>query len=58
MLSGHDSAQRIFSTLTPLGEPAGELIVSTVMEKLGSTSLVVSDRGLRHGPIRERFGLF
>ncbi|HEX6286393.1 MAG TPA: Ppx/GppA family phosphatase, partial [Acidimicrobiia bacterium] len=37
---------------------AGALIVATVMEKLGQESLVVSDRGLRHGLIRERFGLF
>jgi exopolyphosphatase / guanosine-5'-triphosphate,3'-diphosphate pyrophosphatase len=37
---------------------AGALIVSTVLQKLGKESLVVSDRGLRHGLIRERFGLF
>lgn len=37
---------------------AGALIVATVMEKLGKESLVVSDRGLRHGLIRERFGVF
>jgi len=37
---------------------AGALIVATVMEKLGKKSLVVSDRGLRHGLIRERFGVF
>ena len=37
---------------------AGALIVSTVMAKLSQTSVVVSDRGLRHGLIRERFGLF
>ncbi|MFZ0013972.1 MAG: Ppx/GppA family phosphatase [Acidimicrobiia bacterium] len=37
---------------------AGALIVATVMAKLGQDSLVVSDRGLRHGLIRERFGLF
>lgn len=37
---------------------AGALIVSTVMDKLGSSSLVVSDRGLRHGLITERFGMF
>lgn len=36
---------------------AGTLIVATVMAKLGKESLVVSDRGLRHGLIRERFGL-
>jgi len=37
---------------------AGALIVSAVMDKLGEESVVVSDRGLRHGLIRERFGLF
>ena len=37
---------------------AGALIVSAVMKKLGRESLVVSDRGLRHGLIQERFGLF
>ncbi len=37
---------------------AGALIVATVMEKLGKQSLVVSDRGLRHGLIRERFSFF
>lgn len=37
---------------------AGALIVATVMEKLGKDSLVVSDRGLRHGLVRERFGMF
>jgi len=37
---------------------AGALVVATVMEKLGQESLVVSDRGLRHGLIRERFGMF
>jgi exopolyphosphatase/guanosine-5'-triphosphate,3'-diphosphate pyrophosphatase len=35
---------------------AGALIVRTVMEKLGQTSLTVSDRGLRHGVLVERFG--
>lgn len=37
---------------------AGALIVGTIMEKLGQDSLTVSDRGLRHGLIRERFGMF
>lgn len=37
---------------------AGALIVATVMEKLGKELLVVSDRGLRHGLIVERFGMF
>jgi exopolyphosphatase/guanosine-5'-triphosphate,3'-diphosphate pyrophosphatase len=35
---------------------AGALVVRTVLEKLGSESLTVSDRGLRHGLLVERFG--
>jgi exopolyphosphatase/guanosine-5'-triphosphate,3'-diphosphate pyrophosphatase len=35
---------------------AGALIVRTVMDKLGSDALTVSDRGLRHGILIERFG--
>jgi len=35
---------------------AGACIVRTVMEKLGQRSLTVSDRGLRHGLLVERFG--
>ena len=35
---------------------AGACIVRTVMEKLGKCSLTVSDRGLRHGVLAERFG--
>jgi exopolyphosphatase/guanosine-5'-triphosphate,3'-diphosphate pyrophosphatase len=35
---------------------AGACIVRTVMDKLGQTSLTVSDRALRHGLIAERFG--
>ena len=35
---------------------AGACIVRTVMEMLGSDSLTVSDRGLRHGLLVERFG--
>ena len=35
---------------------AGACIVRTVMEKLGKDSLTVSDRGLRHGLLAERFG--
>jgi exopolyphosphatase/guanosine-5'-triphosphate,3'-diphosphate pyrophosphatase len=35
---------------------AGACIVRTVMEKLGRESLTVSDRGLRHGLLAERFG--
>jgi exopolyphosphatase/guanosine-5'-triphosphate,3'-diphosphate pyrophosphatase len=34
---------------------AGALIVETVMTKLGARSLTVSDRGLRHGVLAERF---
>ena len=35
---------------------AGACVVRTVMAKLGSDSLTVSDRGLRHGVLVERFG--
>ena len=35
---------------------AGACIIRTIMEKLGKTSLTVSDRGLRHGVLAERFG--
>ncbi len=35
---------------------AGACIVRTVLEKLGRESLTVSDRGLRHGVLTERFG--
>ena len=35
---------------------AGACIVRTVMSKLGCESLTVSDRGLRHGLLAERFG--
>jgi exopolyphosphatase / guanosine-5'-triphosphate,3'-diphosphate pyrophosphatase len=35
---------------------AGACIVRTVMEKLGRDSATVSDRGLRHGVMAERFG--
>jgi exopolyphosphatase/guanosine-5'-triphosphate,3'-diphosphate pyrophosphatase len=34
---------------------AGACIVWTTMEKLGCASLVVSDRGLRHGVVLDRF---
>ncbi|MGH8951789.1 MAG: Ppx/GppA family phosphatase, partial [Acidimicrobiia bacterium] len=37
---------------------AGACIVRTVMEELGCNELTVSDRGLRHGILRERLGLF
>ena len=36
---------------------AGACVVRTVLTKLGSDSLAVSDRGLRHGLIVDRFGL-
>jgi exopolyphosphatase/guanosine-5'-triphosphate,3'-diphosphate pyrophosphatase len=35
---------------------AGVCVIRTVLEKLGSESFVVSDRGLRHGVLVERFG--
>ena len=35
---------------------AGACIVRAVLEKLGKSSLTVSDRGLRHGLLVERFG--
>jgi exopolyphosphatase / guanosine-5'-triphosphate,3'-diphosphate pyrophosphatase len=35
---------------------AGACIVRTVMDKLGQQSLTVSDRGLRHGLLIDRFG--
>ncbi len=35
---------------------AGACILRTVMEKLGKSTLTVSDRGLRHGVLAERFG--
>ena len=34
---------------------AGACIVRTVLEKLGTDSLTVSDRGLRYGVLAERF---
>jgi exopolyphosphatase / guanosine-5'-triphosphate,3'-diphosphate pyrophosphatase len=35
---------------------AGACIVRTVLQKFGKKSLIVSDRGLRHGVLAERFG--
>jgi exopolyphosphatase / guanosine-5'-triphosphate,3'-diphosphate pyrophosphatase len=35
---------------------AGACIVRTIMEKLRKSSLTVSDRGLRHGILIDRFG--
>ncbi len=37
---------------------AGACIVRTIMDLLGCENLTVSDRGLRHGLLAERFGLF
>lgn len=36
---------------------AGACVVRTVLDKLGTGSLTVSDRGLRYGVLAERFGL-
>lgn len=35
---------------------AGACIVTAIMDKLGGSTLVVSDRGLRHGLLIDRFG--
>jgi exopolyphosphatase/guanosine-5'-triphosphate,3'-diphosphate pyrophosphatase len=35
---------------------AGACVVATVLDLLGRDSLTVSDRGLRHGLLVERFG--
>ena len=35
---------------------AGACVVRTIMEKLGKENFTVSDRGLRHGVLAERFG--
>ena len=35
---------------------AGACIIRTVMEKLRKDTFTVSDRGLRHGVLTERFG--
>jgi exopolyphosphatase/guanosine-5'-triphosphate,3'-diphosphate pyrophosphatase len=35
---------------------AGACIVRTILERLGADALTVSDRGLRHGLLAERFG--
>jgi len=37
---------------------AGACVVRTVLEKLGRDALTVSDRGLRHGLLAERFGRY
>jgi exopolyphosphatase/guanosine-5'-triphosphate,3'-diphosphate pyrophosphatase len=36
---------------------AGACIVRTIMDRTGVASLTVSDRGLRHGVLAERFGV-
>jgi exopolyphosphatase/guanosine-5'-triphosphate,3'-diphosphate pyrophosphatase len=36
---------------------AGACIVQAIMDKLGKDSVIVSDRGLRHGLLIERFGV-
>jgi exopolyphosphatase/guanosine-5'-triphosphate,3'-diphosphate pyrophosphatase len=53
------AARRTIVGLQPKREEvilAGACIVRTVMEKLGKETLTVSDRGLRHGVLAERFG--
>ena len=53
------AARRAIVGLQPKREEvilAGACIVRTVMEKLGKETLTVSDRGLRHGVLTERFG--
>ncbi|MFZ4479260.1 MAG: hypothetical protein ACOYNZ_05140 [Rhodoferax sp.] len=53
------AARRAITGLQPKREEvilAGACIVKTVMEKLGTEALTVSDRGLRHGVLAERFG--
>ena len=52
------TARRSIVGLQPQREQvilAGACIVRTVMDKLGKHSLTVSDRGLRHGVLAERF---
>jgi exopolyphosphatase/guanosine-5'-triphosphate,3'-diphosphate pyrophosphatase len=52
------AARRAIVGLQPQREEvilAGACIVRTVMDKLGKDSLTVSDRGLRHGVLAERF---
>jgi exopolyphosphatase/guanosine-5'-triphosphate,3'-diphosphate pyrophosphatase len=59
--SMHADERRSITGLQPNRAPvilAGALIVRTVLEKMGKNALVVSDRGLRHGLIRQRFGFY
>jgi len=54
----HADARRAIVGLQPKRAEvilAGACIVRTVMEKLGKQSFTVSDRGLRHGVLAERF---
>ena len=44
------------SAYTPLAALAGAAFGALLFETLGRDSLVVSDRGLRHGLLLERFG--
>ncbi len=55
---GADARRRIVGLQPKRAEVilAGACIVRTVMDKLGKTQLTVSDRGLRHGVLAERFG--
>ena len=43
------------SSYAPLTKCIAACVVLTVLEKLGCDSLTVSDRGLRHGVLAERF---
>ena len=59
MQSGTSDARRAIVGLQPKRAEvilAGACIVRTVMEKLGQRAVTVSDRGLRHGVLAERFG--
>ncbi len=55
---GADARRRIVGLQPKRAEVilAGACIVRTVMDKLGKKQLTVSDRGLRHGVLAERFG--
>ena len=49
------SGLRVLVTV-PIGDVFWVSVVRTVMRKLNQSSLTVSDRGLRHGVLAERFG--
>ena len=55
--SGADERSRIVGLQPARAEVilAGAIIVRTVLDKLGRDSIVVSDRGLRHALVAERF---